>query len=59
MMFCLKWRSISICILLTSDGKLEQEMDRQIVAVSAVLRALHSSIVVQGELSRNTKLSIF
>ncbi|XP_023250525.1 uncharacterized protein LOC111645516 [Seriola lalandi dorsalis] len=38
---------------------MEQEIDRQIGAASAVLRALNRSVVRNSELSRKAKLSIF
>ena len=38
--------------LLTSEGKMEREIDRRICAASAVMRALHRSVVVKKELSR-------
>ena len=45
--------------LSTSDGKLEQEMNRRIGASSAIMRALLRSIVVKRELSQKAKLSIY
>ncbi|TWW68233.1 hypothetical protein D4764_19G0000310 [Takifugu flavidus] len=45
-------------VLFTSEGRLEQEIDRRI-AVSAVMRSLHRSIVVKRELSQKVKLSIY
>ena len=38
---------------------MEQEVDRRIVAVSAVMQALNRSVVVKKELSRKAKLSIY
>ncbi|TWW59266.1 R2DM Retrovirus-related Pol polyprotein from type II retrotransposable element [Takifugu flavidus] len=46
-------------ILFTSEGRMEREIDRRIGAASAVMRALHRSIVVKKELSRKAKLSIY
>ncbi|TWW70807.1 hypothetical protein D4764_17G0002900 [Takifugu flavidus] len=37
---------------------MEREIDRQIGAASAVMRALNRSVVVKKELSRNARLSI-
>jgi len=45
--------------LFTSDGKWEQEMERQIGASSAVMRALLWSVVVKREVSQKGKLSIY
>jgi len=38
---------------------MEQEMDRRIGAVSAVMRALYRLVVVKRELSRKAKFSIY
>ena len=46
-------------VLVTSEGKIEREMDRRIGAASAVMRALYRSVVVKKELSRKAKLSIY
>ena len=46
-------------VLFTSDGTMEREIDRRIGAASAVMRTLHSSVVVKKELSRKAKLSIY
>ncbi|TWW70803.1 R2DM Retrovirus-related Pol polyprotein from type II retrotransposable element [Takifugu flavidus] len=45
-------------ILFTSEGRMEWEIDRQIGAASAVMRALNRSVVVKKELSRKARLSI-
>ncbi|TWW61031.1 hypothetical protein D4764_05G0011210 [Takifugu flavidus] len=45
-------------VLFTSEGRMEQEIDRRIGAASAVIRTLHRSIVVKRELSQKAKLSI-
>ncbi|TWW78064.1 R2 Retrovirus-related Pol polyprotein from type I retrotransposable element [Takifugu flavidus] len=42
-------------VLFTSEGRMEQEIDRRIGAVSAVMRTLHRSVVVK----REAKLSIY
>jgi len=46
-------------VLFTSEGRMEREIDRRIGAASAVMRALHRSVVVKKELSRKAKLSIY
>ncbi|TWW64273.1 hypothetical protein D4764_03G0012810 [Takifugu flavidus] len=46
-------------VLFTSEGRMEQEIDRRIGAASAVMRTLHRSVVVKRELSRKAKLSIY
>lgn len=46
-------------VLFTSEGRKEREIDRRIGAASAVMRALHRSVVVKRELSRKAKLSIY
>ena len=46
-------------ILVTSEGRMEREIDRRIGAASAVMRALNRSVVVKRELSRKAKLSIY
>ncbi|TWW75469.1 hypothetical protein D4764_13G0001310 [Takifugu flavidus] len=46
-------------VLFTSEGRMEQEIDRWIGAASAVMRTLHRSVVVKRELSRKAKLSIY
>ncbi|TWW56724.1 hypothetical protein D4764_08G0007110 [Takifugu flavidus] len=47
-------------VLFTSEGRMEQEVDRRIGAASAVMRTLHRSVVVKRrELSRKAKLSIY
>ncbi len=38
---------------------MEREIDRKICAASAVMRALHRTVVVKRELSRKAKLSIY
>ncbi|TWW67270.1 hypothetical protein D4764_02G0003110 [Takifugu flavidus] len=46
-------------VLFTSEGRMEQEIDRRIGAASAVMRTLHRSVVVKRELSQKAKLSIY
>ncbi|XP_048880792.1 uncharacterized protein LOC125748552 [Brienomyrus brachyistius] len=46
-------------ILFTSGGTMEREIDRRIGAASAVMRALHRSVMVKRELSQKAKLSIY
>ncbi|TWW53707.1 hypothetical protein D4764_0113540, partial [Takifugu flavidus] len=46
-------------VLFTSEGRMEQEIDRWISAASAVMRTLHRSVVVKRELSQKAKLSIY
>ena len=43
----------------TSDGREDDELDTRIGKASAVMRALHYSVVMKRELSKKTKLSIF
>lgn len=49
----------SLGLLLISDVKMEQEMDRQIGAVSAIMRSLYWTVVGKRELSPKAKLPIF
>lgn len=44
--------------LFMSKERMEQGIDRQIRAASAVMRTPHRSVVVKRELSRKAKLSI-
>ena len=46
-------------VLFTTEETMEQEIDRQIPAASAVMRTLHWSIVVKRELSWKAKFSIY
>ncbi|TWW68211.1 hypothetical protein D4764_19G0000090 [Takifugu flavidus] len=39
-------------VLFTSEGRMEQEIDRRIGAASAVMQTLHQSVVVKRELSQ-------
>ena len=43
----------------TSDGRQDEELDTRIGKASAVMRALHYSVVMKRELSKKAKLSIF
>ncbi|TWW57360.1 hypothetical protein D4764_07G0000790, partial [Takifugu flavidus] len=45
-------------VLFTSEGRMEQEIDRRIGARSAVMRTLHRSVVLKRELSQKAKLLI-
>ena len=42
-----------------SDERQDEELHTQICKASAVMRALHYSVVMKRELSKKTKLSIF
>ena len=46
-------------IALTSDGRQDEELDVRSGKASAVMRALHLSVVLKRELSRKAKLSLF
>ncbi|TWW80182.1 hypothetical protein D4764_10G0012120 [Takifugu flavidus] len=46
-------------VLFTSEGRMEQEVDRRIGAASAVMRTLHWSVVMKRKLSQKAKLSIY
>ncbi|TWW77392.1 hypothetical protein D4764_12G0007820 [Takifugu flavidus] len=46
-------------VLFTSEGRMEQEINRRIGAASAVMRTLHRSVVVKRELSQKAKLLIY
>ena len=46
-------------VAFTSDGRQDEELDTRIGKASAVMRALHYSVVMKRELSKKTKLSIF
>ena len=43
----------------TSDGRQDEELDTRIGKASAVMRALHYSVVMQRELSKKAQLAIF
>ena len=46
-------------VAFTSDGRQDEELDTRIGKASAVVRALHYSVVMKRELSKKAKLSIF
>ena len=46
-------------VAFTSDGRQNEELDTRIGKASAVMRALHYSVVMKRELSKKAKLSIF
>ena len=46
-------------IAFTSDGRQDEELDTRIGKASAVMRALHYSVVMKRESSKKAKLSIF
>ena len=46
-------------VAFTSDGRQEEELDTRIGKASAVMRALHHSVIMKRELSKKAKLSIF
>ena len=46
-------------VAVTSDGRQDEELDNRIRKASAVMKALHCSVVMKRELSKKVKLSIF
>ena len=52
-----KFRYLGVAF--TSDGRQDEERDTRIGKASAVMRALHYSVVMKRELSKKVKLSIF
>ena len=46
-------------VAFTSDGRQDEELDTRIGKASAVMRALHYSVVMKRELSKKAKLSVF
>ena len=52
-----KFRYLGVAF--TSDGRRDEELDTRIGKASAVMRALHYSVVMKRELSKKAKLSIF
>ena len=46
-------------VAFTSDGRQDEELDTRIGKASAVMRALHYSVVMKRELSKKAKVSIF
>ena len=45
-------------VAFTSDGRQDEELDTRLGKASAVMRALHYSVVMKRELSKKAKLSI-
>ena len=45
-------------VAFTSDGRQDEELDTRVGKASAVMRALHNSVVMKRELSKKAKLSI-
>ena len=52
-----KFRYLGVAF--TSDGRQDEELDTRIGKASAVMRALHYSVVMKRESSKKAKLSIF
>ena len=52
-------RSENLGVAITSDGGQEQELDVPSGKATAVMRALHHSVVSKRELSRKAKLLVF
>ena len=50
---------VSFGVACTSDGRQDEELDTRKSKASAVMRALHYSVVMKRELSKKAKLSIF
>ena len=46
-------------VAFTSDRRQDEELDTRIGKASAVMRALHYSVVMKRELSKKAKLPIF
>jgi len=46
-------------VVFTSDESRNKEIDTRIGNANAVLRELYCSVVTEGELSKNAKLSVF
>ena len=46
-------------VTFTSDGRQDEELDTRIGKASAIMRALHHSVVMKRVLSKNAKLSVF
>ena len=46
-------------VAFTSDGRQSEELDTRISQTSAVIRALHRSVVMKHKTSKKAKLSIF
>ena len=66
-MFSASWRCIIeagekfkyLRVAFTSDGRQDKELDVRSGKASAIMRALHHSVVLKRELSRKAKLSVF
>ena len=52
-----KFRYLGVAF--TSDGRQDEKLDTRIGKASAVIRALHYSVVIKRQLSKKAKLSIF
>ena len=52
-----KFRYLDVAF--TSDGRQDEELDSRIGKASAVMRALHYSVVLKRQLSKKAKVSIF
>ena len=48
-----------LVVLFTSEGKMEEEIDRRIGAVSTLIWALCQSVVAKRELSQKARLSAY
>ena len=46
-------------VAITSDGRQDEDLDTRTDKASAIMRALHYSVVMKQELSKKAKLSIF
>lgn len=46
-------------VLFTSEGRVEQEIDRQICAAPAVIQMLYQCVVVKTKLGVKVKLSVY
>ena len=52
-----KFRYLGVAF--TSDGRQDEELDTRIGKASAVMRALHYSVIMKRELLKKAKLSVF
>ena len=52
-------REVQVGVAFTNDGRQDKELDIRIGNASAVMRALHNSVVMKRELSKKAKLLIF
>ena len=46
-------------VLFSSEGRMEQGIDRRIIAVSVVVQTLYRSVMVKRELSQKGRLSVY